>query len=149
MYYLNIIMLFKFFNLLFLVNRAMATSTSSIAQPKFKTDPNSPLWNYVTIKSQVKGGGTFVWECNLCHVEKTSSYSRVKAHLCAIPQMGIKACGGPDAKGLPPQQIAGFIREQEEADARVGRATNHPLLKRKGSSSKPPPSPSLVTFLIS
>ena len=89
---------------------------------------------------QVKGGGTFVWICNFCNVRYKSSYSRVKAHLCAIPQQGIKACPREDGNGLPPQQIAGYIREQEEANARVSRGTNHPLKKGKRSSRQPPPS---------
>ncbi|XP_057858497.2 uncharacterized protein LOC131067485 [Cryptomeria japonica] len=125
----------------------MATTASSIPQRTFKTDPNSPLWKYVKITDQVKGGGTFNWICNFCSVKKTSSYSRVKAHFCAIPQQGIKPCPGRDGNGLPPQQIAGFIREQEEADARVGNASNHPLLKERGSRSKrPPTSPSQSNF---
>ncbi|XP_057831543.1 uncharacterized protein LOC131042228 [Cryptomeria japonica] len=125
----------------------MATTTSSTPQRTFKTDPNSPLWKYVKIIDQVKGGGTFLWICNFCSTKKTSSYSRVKAHFCAIPQQGIKPCLGKNGNGMSPQEIAGYIREQEEADARVGRASNHPLLTGRGSKSKrPPTSPSYSDF---
>lgn len=94
----------------------------------FKIDQDSPLWHYTTMIKQVSGGEGFVWKCNHCGTEYTSSYYRVKGHLCFIPRCGIKFCKGSDDKGLSKAVVLEYIREQEEAD-RSGKAkTDHPLV---------------------
>ena len=48
---------------------------------------------------------------------------------------GIKACPGKDKVPIPVSKIAAYIKEQEEADARIESRYGHPLLKTKGRGS--------------
>jgi hypothetical protein len=80
------------------------------------------------------GGGGYVWICSHCKEEFSSSYSRVKAHLCFIPQKGIKFCAGkPKVDGmqtksfLPNHIVNKYIQEQKQAEEASGRGKNHPL----------------------
>ncbi|XP_059069104.1 uncharacterized protein LOC131859411 [Cryptomeria japonica] len=120
-----------------------SASSSSVANVRnentpFKIDQDSPLWHYTTMIKPVSGGGGFVWRCNHCGIEYTSSYYRVKGHLCFIPGRGIKFCKGSDGKGLPKALVLGYIKEQEEADRRSSKAkTDHPLVHQSSMSKRP------------
>ena len=72
----------------------MAASAPVANNPAFKVDRCSPLWKRVQMIRPLAGGGGYVWICSHCKEEFSSSYSRVKAHLCFIPQKGIKFCIG-------------------------------------------------------
>ena len=120
----------------------MAQGGSSTENPHFKMDRCSPLWKYVEIIRPMPGGGGCVWICSHCKEESSSSYSRVKAHLCFIPQKGIKFCTGkPRVNGklpktlLPNHIVNKYIQEQKQADEAAGRASAaHPL--QSGRPSK-------------
>ena len=57
------------------------------------TDIKALLWDHVTILERPKtGGGNAFWRCNYCGLEKTSSYTRVEAHLLQITGRGITKC---------------------------------------------------------
>ncbi|XP_059067664.1 uncharacterized protein LOC131858442 [Cryptomeria japonica] len=120
-----------------------SASSSSVANVRtenapFKIDQDSPLWHYTTMIKPVSGGGGFVWQCNHCGTEYTSSYFRVKGHLCFIPGRGIKFCKGSDGKGLSKALVLGYIKEQEEADRRSSKAkTDHPLVHPSSMSKRP------------
>ncbi|KAH9291975.1 hypothetical protein KI387_042840, partial [Taxus chinensis] len=123
----------------------MATSSTSSGQSLAKDfDPNSPLWRHVTIVQQLVGGGCFEWKCNECDGIFKGSYSRVKSHLCAITGNGIRVCRGRNNAGVPRENVLAFIKEQEDAEARVALRAGHPLAKRGGSSrsARPPVAPS-------
>ena len=72
--------------------------------------------------SQVSGGGSYIWRCNICHSKPfNNSYSRVKAHFIGPTSKGIALCkGSKDGKRLSNAQLARFLKAQE--------ATGHPYL---------------------
>ena len=81
--------------------------------PPFTIDPASPLWRHVKILEHVPSGGTCIWICLGCDVKYTSSYSRVKAHLCEIPGKGINFCPGKNKVRIPTSKVAAYVKEQE------------------------------------
>jgi len=124
----------------------MASGSTSSEKSKFKTDPNSPLWKYVKMLEPLSSGGGYIWMCNGCGVQYRSSYSRVKAHLCNIPGLGIKACPGKNGVPIPQAQVLAYIQEQEKAKEASGHKLSHPLLKRGSRGMKPPQLASLSEF---
>ena len=60
-----------------------ATTSGSVgSRSREATDIKAPLWDHVTILERPKaGGGNALWRCNYCPLEKSSSYTRVEAHL--------------------------------------------------------------------
>ena len=74
------------------VCRLMENNTSS----DFGTsmlDGNAPLWTYVTkIEKRSGGRGNMSFKCNYCQEIYKGFYSRVKAHLLRIANVGIKGC---------------------------------------------------------
>lgn len=123
---------------------ASSSGYESTSQARFKTYPNSPLWKYVQMIQPVPGGGGYIWKCNQCDVQYSSSYFRVKAHLCGIPGKGIRSCPGKNGVPIPSETVIKYIREQEDADERDSRKTTHPLLKKRSKGMLPPSSPSIV-----
>ena len=92
--------------------------------------------------------GEVMWICSHCKEEFSSSYSRVKAHLCFIPQKDIKFCLGKSRVNrvlpktfLPNHIVNKYIQEQKQAKEVTGRAnSSHPLesgrpLKKEKTSS--------------
>jgi hypothetical protein len=56
-------------------------------------DGNAPLWTYVTKIEKCSGGrGNMSFKCNYCQKIYNGSYSRVKAYLLRIANVGIKGC---------------------------------------------------------
>ncbi|XP_057865649.2 uncharacterized protein LOC131073259 isoform X2 [Cryptomeria japonica] len=118
-------------------------SASSTGDSRFRTEPGSPLWKYVEMVQQLPGGGGFLWICRHCKEEYKSSYSRVKAHLCFIPQKGIKFCPGkskvpgqPRPKTLLANNIVlKYIEEQRQADEAVGNVVTHTLERSRSKKA--------------
>ncbi len=131
-------------NLFFLfVDSIMVASAFVANNSHFKIDRCSPLWKYVEILRPMLGGGGCVWICNHCKEESSSSYSRVKAHLCFISQKDIKFCTGkPRANGklpkilFPNHIVNKYIQEQKQADEAAGRASATQLLQSDRASKK-------------
>ncbi|XP_044369483.1 uncharacterized protein [Triticum aestivum] len=75
-----------------------------------------PLWRYVqTLENTRKGkGGNKRSMCRLCEYVINGSYSRVKAHLLKIPNMGVSSCQKVTVDVLV--QLKG---EQKRADALI------------------------------
>ena len=84
---------------------------------KEKNDPKSPLWKYVTIVGRIQGGGSLIWICSECQKEFKASYTRVKAHLTGLKNIGIRICigspnlDGTDGKGLSKEKMAKYKKE--------------------------------------
>lgn len=112
-------------------------SVGGVGSQRFKIGKSSPLWKYTTRIEQCVGGGGYIWKCNFCQNQYRSSYYRVKHHLIGPPSQEISMCEGPP--GLPASQIAGMLKEQEEADRLVSKA------KKDKSKQKPPTPPSQTT----
>ena len=57
------------------------------------SDNQPPLWDFVT-KLEKKGetGGTWSYQCHYCGEIRSGSYSRVKAHLLQIKNLGVAVC---------------------------------------------------------
>ena len=62
----------------------------------FNIDVASPLCRHTTRLSQVSGGGSYIWKCNVCHNSKpfNNSYSQVKAHFMGPIGKGLALCKG-------------------------------------------------------
>ena len=71
-----------------------ATASGSVGSgSRETTDIKAPLWDHVTILERPKaGGGNALWRCNYCPLEKSSSYTRVEAHLLQKSGKGIIKC---------------------------------------------------------
>lgn len=52
----------------------------------------APLWSYVEKVAKAGAGGTWKFKCSFCNLERQGSYSRVKAHLLGIKNLGISSC---------------------------------------------------------
>ena len=89
----------------------------------FNISVASQLWRHTTRSSQVSGGGSYIWKCNVCHSKPfNNSYSRVKAHFMGPTGKGITLCkGSKDGKRLSDAQLTGFIKEQEVVDRLVSK----------------------------
>ena len=75
------------------VCRLMENTSSSGGFGTSMLDDNAPLWVYVTkIEKSSGGGGNMSFKCNYCQNIYKGSYSRVKAHLLRIANVGIKGC---------------------------------------------------------
>ncbi|RLN34641.1 hypothetical protein C2845_PM03G19120 [Panicum miliaceum] len=69
------------------------TAASGSVGSRETTDIKAPLWDHVTIIERPKaGGGNALWRCNYCPMEKSSSYTRVEAHLLQKSGKGISKC---------------------------------------------------------
>ncbi|KAJ1298855.1 hypothetical protein BS78_01G485900 [Paspalum vaginatum] len=56
-------------------------------------DIKAPLWIHVTVLEKAKaGGGNTLWRCNYCPLVKSSSYTRVEAHLLQKTGKGVGLC---------------------------------------------------------
>ena len=75
------------------VCRLMENTSSSGGFGTSMLDDNAPLWVYVTkIEKSSGGGGNMSFKCNYCQEIYKGSYSKVKAHLLRIVNVGIKGC---------------------------------------------------------
>jgi hypothetical protein len=62
-------------------------------QSRLETNTGLPLWDHVTVLEKPKpGGGNILWRCNYCPFSKSTSYTRVEAHLLQKLRQGIKTC---------------------------------------------------------
>jgi hypothetical protein len=95
--------------------------------PQKSKDRYTPLWKYVTKLNGGKGGGTGKFICHHCHKDYTSSYTRVRNHLCGPmywdegKNIGIKACVSIDSKDRLKYQ-----REEEVAQNKAKRPRGEP-----------------------
>ncbi|XP_042002900.1 uncharacterized protein LOC121787565 [Salvia splendens] len=73
---------------------ASSAASSSVGSGSRQiTDIRAPLWDHVTILEKPKpGGGNILWRCNYCPFSKSTSYTRVEAHLLQKLRQGIKTC---------------------------------------------------------
>ncbi|WOH08257.1 hypothetical protein DCAR_0727695 [Daucus carota subsp. sativus] len=56
---------------------------------------DKPLWLHVEVlDAPIGGGGNRKWRCRYCNKIVTGSYSKVRAHLLKISNMGVEACKG-------------------------------------------------------
>eukprot|EP00253_Pinus_taeda_P025286 PITA_25286 len=105
-----------------------------------KTDPKSPLWQYVEIIGKNPGGGSFKWKCNECQDIKNGSYTKVKAHLTGQTNTGVQVCTGPKyangklGQGLSPGKMKFYASLQEAADRKLAKG-KHPV---QSSTTRPP-----------
>lgn len=66
---------------------------------------SKPLWKYVTKYDRInEGGGNISWQCNFCHQQKNSSYTKVRAHLLKLSGFGIGACKNVTTKDISEMQ---------------------------------------------
>ena len=80
----------------------------------FDLDEGKPLWKYVTKLEKVgKGGGNYKFQCSFCNGEYKGSYTRVRAHLMKIKNMGIVVC-----HKVTNNDIVQFQRIEAEAASR-------------------------------
>lgn len=81
---------------------------------------------------QLPIGGGYCCYCSQSGNEYKSSYSEVKAYLCAMFDSGIKTCSGLNEKGLPKQQTMRCNKERKDANMVSNRAEErvHPLSKK-------------------
>eukprot|EP00253_Pinus_taeda_P021029 PITA_21029 len=97
-----------------------------------KTNPKSPLWQYVEIIGKVPGGGSFKWKCSECQDIKNGSYTRVKTHLTGQNNTGVQLCIGPKdangkpSKGLSPRKMKFYASLQEVVDRKLAKR-KHPV----------------------
>ncbi|XP_056698299.1 uncharacterized protein [Spinacia oleracea] len=74
-------------------NIGSSTGSGSIGGESLSSEGSPPLWRFVTrIEKQGAVGGTWKYRCNFCNENRTSSYSRVRAHLLQIKGQGITCC---------------------------------------------------------
>ncbi|XP_056692238.1 uncharacterized protein [Spinacia oleracea] len=74
-------------------NIGSSTGSGSIGAESLSSEGSPPLWRFVTrIEKQGAVGGTWKYRCNFCNENRTSSYSRVRAHLLQIKGQGIACC---------------------------------------------------------
>ncbi|KAK2429790.1 hypothetical protein QL285_028198 [Trifolium repens] len=68
-------------------------SVTSPFASKEPQDDRNPLWRFVTVlENNDAGGGNKLWQCNFCHNQVKSSYSRVRLHLLKISGKGVAVC---------------------------------------------------------
>ena len=73
--------------------RLMENTSSSSGFGTSMPDGNAPLWAYVTKTEKSSGGeGNMSFKCNYYKEIYKGSYSRVKANLLRIANIGIKGC---------------------------------------------------------
>lgn len=105
----------------------------NVQQPPSPTNPvDSPLWKYVTKigkKEKKSGGGTYLWNCNMCKKNFTGSYTRVKAHfLWLLGDNGVHHC-----KSIKRNDVEAFQAEQDAADlAKLERRSRLPPSSKRG-----------------
>lgn len=75
----------------------------------------------------VPGGGGYIWKCNQCDVQYSSSYFWVKAQLCGISGKGIRTCPGNNGVHVPSEIVIKYIKDKENADEWESQKPNHPL----------------------
>ncbi|KAH9326345.1 hypothetical protein KI387_006523 [Taxus chinensis] len=97
-----------------------------------KFDAASPLWRHVTVVKNIVGGGSRIWICHGCHTQYNSSYSRLKIHLTGFG-VGIKKC-----PKLSNEEMAKYLREQEDADRQTKRNQSGTVCLQRRLSSRPP-----------
>lgn len=75
-----------------------STGSGSVNASSTQSDDLSnapPLWKYVTkIEKIGTVGGTWKYKCKFCNGVRTSSYSRVRAHLLQLDGHGVSKCKG-------------------------------------------------------
>uniref|UniRef100_A0A2N9ER30 BED-type domain-containing protein n=1 Tax=Fagus sylvatica TaxID=28930 RepID=A0A2N9ER30_FAGSY len=95
-------------------------------------DGNAPLWTYVTkIEKSSGGGGNMSFKCNYCQEIYKGSYSRVKAHLLRIANVGIKGCPKVTAEHKLEMQKLQDAANQKK----ISKESTIPLPPRDGSES--------------
>ncbi|KAK2440747.1 hypothetical protein QL285_012121 [Trifolium repens] len=68
-------------------------SVTSPFASKEPQDDRNPLWRFVTVlENNDAAGGNKLWQCNFCHNQVKSSYSRVRLHLLKISGKGVAVC---------------------------------------------------------
>eukprot|EP00253_Pinus_taeda_P009329 PITA_09329 len=113
-----------------------------------KTDPKSPLWQYVEIIGKNPEGGSFKWKCNEYQDIKNGSTTRVKAHFTGQINTGVQVCAGPKdangkpSKGLNSAKIKFYASLQEVADKKLAKGKH---LMQSSTTRPPLPSRSATT----
>ena len=111
---------------------ASATASGSVGSgSRETTDIKAPLWDHVTILERPKaGGGNALWRCNYCPLEKSSSYTRVEAHLLQKSGKGIIKC-----PKVSYEMLSEMRREVERCKELVERAKTRTVALPVGPSS--------------
>ncbi|KAG4381816.1 hypothetical protein GLYMA_15G223000v4 [Glycine max] len=93
---------------------------------KNQDDDIKSLWNYVTKIKRARGSGHEI-KCNLCGLNFTGCYTRVRAHLLKVRRKGVRVC-----ENVTPSRLIEFKNIDNEATAlRVQKS------KAKSISSRP------------
>uniref|UniRef100_A0A2N9EEB5 DUF659 domain-containing protein n=1 Tax=Fagus sylvatica TaxID=28930 RepID=A0A2N9EEB5_FAGSY len=97
---------------------------------------NAPLWKYVTKMDKVgDGGGNKSFTCNYCLCAFKGSYSRVKAHLLKILNLGIKACPKVSYKHMAEMQKMSDLAKQRKKPNLVSLPPHSGSTPKEGSAS--------------
>ncbi|XP_066336805.1 putative transcriptional regulator tpeD [Miscanthus floridulus] len=114
------------------VASASVTASGSVGSgSRETTDIKAPLWDHVTILERPKaGGGNALWRCNYCPLEKSSSYTRVEAHLLQKSGKGIIKC-----PKVSYEMLSEMRREVERCKELVERAKTRTVALPVGPSS--------------
>ena len=114
------------------VASASVTASGSVGSgSRETTDIKAPLWDHVTILERPKaGGGNAFWRCNYCPLEKSSSYTRVEAHLLQKSGKGIIKC-----PKVSYEMLSEMRREVERCKELVERAKTRTVALPVGPSS--------------
>jgi hypothetical protein len=107
-------------------------NTTSHGFGTFMPDDNAPLWTYVTkIEKSSGGGGNMSFKCNYSQEIYKGSYSRVKAHLLRIVNIGIKGCPKVTTEHkLEMQKLQDAAKQKK-----ISKESMIPLPPRDGSES--------------
>nr|XP_017250874.1 PREDICTED: uncharacterized protein LOC108221512 [Daucus carota subsp. sativus] len=78
---------------------------------------DKPLWLHVEVlDAPIGGGGNRKWRCRYCNKIVTGSYSKVRAHLLKISNMGVEAC-----KGISDDVYRQIEAEHKRAEEKVAK----------------------------
>ena len=114
---------------MFAFNFQMASSGSSssssadaISSAHVNRDIKAPLWDHVTILDKgTSNGGNIRWRCKYCPLERTTSYTRVEAHLLQISNKGIALCKkvGIDLLAQMKREVAAAKELEERSKQKI------------------------------
>ena len=70
-----------------------SSSVDVVSSARVNSDIKAPLWDPVMILDKgTPNAGNVRWRCKYCPLERTTSYTRVEAHLLQISNKGVALC---------------------------------------------------------